>query len=84
MRGCVDADARMCGRIWLSGRDCLYCSVVINMIQYIMLVLMPHIRRYSPHVNRWVSSYSDVMMYMAGTCINAASQEVLSMALGAE
>ena len=33
-------------------------------------------------MNRWVQSYSDVMMYVAG--INAASQEVLSMALGAE
>ena len=47
-----------------------------------MLVLMPHVRRYYPHVNRWVWLYIDVMLYMRG--INTATQEVLSMALGAE
>ena len=44
LRGCADAQ--------LFWRDCLYCSVVIKMMKCIMLVLMPHLRRYSPHVNR--------------------------------
>ena len=41
---------------------------------------MPHLRRYSPQVNRWVCLYSDVMLYITG--INTATQEV--MALGAD
>ena len=60
LRGCADARLRGCADARLFGRDCLYCSVVIDMMKYIMLVLMPHLRRYSPHVNRWVQSYSDV------------------------
>ena len=42
-----------CAVARLFGRDCMYCSVYI-MMKYILLVLMPHLRRYSPQVNRSV------------------------------
>ena len=59
-------------------------DVMFDCIDYYCIkpVLIPLLRRHSPYVNHYVCVIGLIFLYKTG--INTTTQEVLSMALGAE